>query len=177
MFYAFELDASGSIIGLHTYQEEPASYPTNEVPCTADQAANPQAWQVVKGAVVVASSAALLAQAKDDQKAIIADSYQAAANAPITDSKGIIWQGGKPSAQAIYLACQLGQQLGASSVTLYDSSNTGHSMTIADGLAVAALIGSAFQTAYQTNQARKNAIDAVKDTTAAGIAAVQAITW
>ena len=52
MYYALIVDSNGVGIGQHTYVEEPASYPSNEIACTQAQAQTPAAWQVVSGSLV-----------------------------------------------------------------------------------------------------------------------------
>ena len=52
MYYALIVDSNGIGTGQHTYVEEPASYPSNEIACTQAQAKTPAAWQVVNGSLV-----------------------------------------------------------------------------------------------------------------------------
>lgn len=115
---------------------------------------------------------AQLQQAQTAQRALIKQSFTAAANANVTDSNGITWEGGMASGNSIFLACQLAQQTNQSNITLYDVAKTPHSMTIAEGLAVAALIGEAYQKALGTKNSQYANIDA-----ASTVSAVQKVTW
>ena len=135
------------------------------------------AWYVVNGALTqtnphAPTAAELLAQAQAAQKAIIKTSFVAAANANVTDSNGITWEGGFSSGNSIFLACQLAQQSNETSITLYDAAKAAHSMTIAEGMAVAKLIGDAYQKALGTKNSQYASIDAANT-----VSAVQKITW
>jgi len=116
--------------------------------------------------------AAQLQQAKTTQRALIKSSFITASTANVTDSKGIVWEGGMQSGNSIFLGCQLAQQAGQSTITLYDANKTPHSMTIAEGMGVAALIG----TAYQEALAKKNTLYATIDA-ANSVSEVQSVTW
>jgi len=116
--------------------------------------------------------AAQLQQAKTTQRALIKSSFIAASTANVTDSNGIVWEGGMQSGNSIFLGCQLAQQAGQSTITLYDASKAPHSMTIAEGMGVAALIGGEYQTALATKNGLYAQIDA-----AGTVAAVQAVVW
>ena len=116
--------------------------------------------------------AAQLQQAKTAQRALIKSSFIAASTANVTDSNGIVWEGGMQSGNSIFLGCQLAQQAGQSTITLYDANKAPHSMTIAEGMGVAALIG----TAYQEALAKKNTLYANIDA-ADSVSEVQAVTW
>lgn len=148
------------------------TYPPDCLPCTQEQYANPQAWQVVNGEIVAADNSVLIAMAKSSQTAKIRSSYESASTAPVTDTNKITWSGGQSSGTAIYLACQMAQQSGATDVTLWDASNTAHTMTIAEGLTVAATIGAAYQAAFQKWQTLRAQVEA-----ATSVAEVEAITW
>ena len=79
-YYALELDINGNGVGLHSYVEEPASYPANEAPCTAAQAQSPMLWQLVNGALVQS-----LSYAKATQSALIKQGFNnAVAAIPFT---------------------------------------------------------------------------------------------
>lgn len=79
-YYAIEFNAEGNGIGLHVYQEEPASYPANELPCTEAQAQTPMLWNNVNGVLTESLSAV-----KTAQLSLIAKSQaQAVASVPIT---------------------------------------------------------------------------------------------
>jgi len=118
------------------------------------------------------TSAQLLAQAQAAQRALIKSSFIAASTANVTDSNGIGWEGGIQSGNSIFLGCQLAQQEGQTTITLYDASKAPHSMTIAEGMGVAALIGGAYQRALAT----KNSLYA-QVSGADTVAAVQAVVW
>lgn len=61
-YYAIEFNAAGNGIGVHFYQEEPAEYPANELPCTEAQAQTPMLWHNVNGVLTESLSAAQTAQ-------------------------------------------------------------------------------------------------------------------
>ncbi|MCE5388662.1 MAG: hypothetical protein K0041_08810 [Acidithiobacillus sp.] len=113
-----------------------------------------------------------LSAAKLQQRALIKQSFTAAANANVTDANGVIWEGGMSSGNSIFLACQLAQQTNQTNITLYDASKKPHSMTVAEGMAVASLIGEAYQKALGTKNSLYANIDA-----ASTVSAVQKITW
>jgi hypothetical protein len=118
------------------------------------------------------TAAELLLVAQQTQESIIDNSYNTAANASVTDASGNIWGGGAKNGELIYMAVELAQQNGATTVNLFDASDVVHSLTIAEGLAVAALIGTAFQTAYANRVSLRAQIKA-----ATTVTAVQAIVW
>ena len=152
------------------------TFPDGVIPCTEEQAKNFQAYvpnmSTTPPSVVSAPSAQLLAQAQAIQRALIKSSFITASTANVTDSNGIIWEGGMQSGNSIFLGCQLAQQAGQTTITLYDASKAPHSMTIAEGMGVAALIGAAYQQALATKNSLYAQIDA-----ATSVAAVQAIVW
>ena len=113
-----------------------------------------------------------LQAAQLQQRTLIKQSFTAASTANVTDSNGITWEGGMSSGSSIFLACQLAQQQGATSITLYDAAKTPHTMTIAEGMAIAALIGAAYQTAL----GKKNSLYAQIDA-AMTVSEVQSIVW
>ena len=80
MYYALIVDSNGVGIGQHTYVEEPASYPSNEIACTQAQAQTPAAWQVVSGSLVQS-----LTYAQATQSALIKQGFNTAtAKIPFT---------------------------------------------------------------------------------------------
>ena len=113
-----------------------------------------------------------LQTAQTQQRALIKQSFTAAANANVTDSAGNVWEGGMASGNSIFLACQLAQQVGQTSITLFDASKAPHSMTVAEGMAVAALIGVAYQKALGTKNSLYAQINA-----ATTVSAVQSVLW
>jgi len=167
VYYALQFNSNGDGIGVHTYIEEPTEYPPNELPCTEAQAQTPMLWQNVSGVLTESLSAAQTAQ-----RALIKSSFLAASTANVTDSNGIVWEGGMQSGNSIFLACQLAQQAKQTTITLYDASKAPHSMTISEGMGVAALIGAAYQTALATKNSLYAQINA-----ATTVAAVQAVVW
>jgi len=123
------------------------------------------------------TAADLLADGKMKQIALIRSGFEASTLQSVTDANGISWSGGESSGSRIFLACQLAQQLGLPSVDLWDSANTKHTMTIANGMTVAATIGAAYQTDFHQWQTLRDQVLAITDTSAAGITAVQSIVW
>ncbi len=115
-------------------------------------------------------ASALLQQAQRAQKAIIKSAFIAASTANVTDSNGIVWEGGFDSGNSIFLACQLAQHGGFSSLTLYDADKNPHTMTVAEGMSVAALIGTEYQVALMKKNTLYGQINAAQT-----IAAVQSV--
>lgn len=113
-----------------------------------------------------------LDEAKTVQLASLATSFQAAVAAPVTDSNGIVWDGGQDSALALDGAIRIASAAGLTTVTLYDANNTGHSLDVAAATAVVVSIGSAYQTMFATYQALKSQIAA-----ASSVEDVQAVVW
>lgn len=62
MFYSLIIDANGNGIGNHDYETAPDSLPPDEIPCTADQAANMALWKAANGVLVENLSAVQTAQ-------------------------------------------------------------------------------------------------------------------
>ena len=113
-----------------------------------------------------------LSTVKSNQIGAIKIAFDSASIQPVTDANGTSWSGGQSSGNVIFLACQLAQQAGSANVTLWDSSNNSHTMTIAEGMTIAATIGATFQSLYQKWQTLRAEINA--STT---VASVLAITW
>ncbi len=113
-----------------------------------------------------------LGTAQTQQVEILRQAFVNASNAPVTDASGNVWDGGESSGSSIFLACQMATQAGVANVTLYDARNVGHTMTVAEGMTVAATIGTAYQTAYQQWQTLRAQVLA-----ATTVAAVQAVIW
>ena len=170
MIYYLLLTASGGIVGAGSVQERPI--PANCIECTQSEAETWPTLEIVNGTIQEIPAAQLLAQAKTTQRALIKSSFLSASTANVTDSKGIVWEGGMQSGNSIFLGCQLAQQAGQTTITLYDASKAPHSMTIAEGMGVAALIG----TAYQEALAKKNTLYANIDA-AKSVSEVQSVTW
>ena len=86
MFYALMIDNNGNGIGSHAYQEEPSSYPSNEISCTLAQAQSPMAYQIVNGQIVES-----LSYAKTSQIAVLQSAFQQAeqASVSITMASGV----------------------------------------------------------------------------------------
>jgi len=170
MIYYLLLTASGGIVGAGSVPELPI--PANCIACTQAEAETWPTLEIVNGAIQAIPAAQLLAQAKTAQRALIKSGFIAASTANVTDSNGIVWEGGVQSGNSIFLGCQLAQQVGQTTITLYDASKAPHSMTIAEGMGVAALIGAAYQEAL----AKKNTLYANIDA-ATSVSEVQSITW
>ena len=78
-FYAIMFDPNGNGTGPHSYAEEPAAYPANELPCTEAQAQTPMLWSNVNGVLTPN-----LAQAQAQQIALIQSSASQAEQAPVS---------------------------------------------------------------------------------------------
>ena len=99
-YYAIEFNAAGEGIGLHVYQEEPASYPTNELPCTEAQAQTPMLWNNVNGVLTESLSAIQSAQI-----ALVTKGYEAATDyAPVTINGTTYQVDNTPGKQALNLS-------------------------------------------------------------------------
>lgn len=152
--------------------QTPLPLPPGCIACTQTQAETWQTLEYVAGILQDIPAAAQLQAAQTSQRALVKQSFTAAANANVTDSAGNVWEGSMASGNSIFLACQLAQHAGATSITLYDAAKNPHSMTIAEGMDVAALIGQAYQVALGT----KNSLNA-QIAAAQTVSAVQAVTW
>ncbi len=159
-----------AIIGPGSTTED--QLPPNCIACTQTQAETWQTLEVVGGVIQAIPAATLLQQARRNQKYQIKQPFLTAANANVTDSNGVTWEGGMASGNSIFLGCQLAQQSGATSITLYDAAKAPHSMTIAEGMAVAALIGTSYQKALGQKNALYGQIDAAQT-----VSAVQSIIY
>jgi len=164
------LVVADTIIGPGSTTEE--QLPPGCIACTQTQTETWQTLEIVAGVIQAIPAAALLLSVQRAQKVLIKSGFLSAANANVTDSNGIIWEGGMASGNSIFLGCQLAQLNSATSITLYDAAKAPHSMTIAEGMAVAALIGTTYQTALGTKNALYGQIDA-----ATTVSAVQAVVW
>jgi hypothetical protein len=173
MFYALILDSDGNVLGPHAYVEQPSTYPSNEVACTAAQAANPSAWSFVAGELVESIPAAQAAQI-----ALLTAAYQAAIVQPVSyTSVG----GVTASYQAdLNSVANLTQMLLAFSRTQTVPSgfywvcgaNTQVPFTYADLQGLAAALGTQGNAAFQQLQTLKAQVLA-----ATTVAAIQAIVW
>ena len=170
MIYYLLLTASGGIVGAGSVPELPI--PANCIACTQIEAETWPTLEIVNGTIQAIPTAQLLAQAKTTQRALIKSSFITASTANVTDSNGNVWEGGMQSGNSIFLGCQLAQQAGQSTITLYDANKAPHNMTIAEGMGVAALIGAAYQEAL----AKKNTLYANIDA-ANSVSEVQSVTW
>lgn len=152
-------------------------YPVVDTPPTYDpatQTINQSGMVISTSSVVVTYTAESLPLATVQQNKIaeLRAAFNAASIASVTDANGVTWSGGQPSGTAIYLACQMAQQDGMANVTLWDVNNAAHTLTVAEGMTVAATIGAAYQAAFQRWQTQR---DAVKSATT--ISAAAAIAW
>jgi hypothetical protein len=155
-----------------TSVEVPKPLPKNCIACTQAQAETWQTLEVVDGVIQAIPATALLSTAQLKQRLTIKQSFLQASTANVTDSSGVIWEGGMASGNSIFPGCQLAQQAGAASITLYDAAKAPHSMTVAEGMGVAALIGAAYQTALGKKNTLYASIAAAKT-----VSAVQKIVW
>jgi len=144
MFYALVFDSNGNGIGHHSYVEEPATYPSNEISCTQAQAQNPMAYQVVNGSIVES-----LAFAQSAQIALLQSAYQTAMNAPVTFKNAAGVTSTYPSGNTLLINGMRARDMlseviaaGSSAWTLgkwLDTNNVAQTFTFADlqGLAAA----------------------------------------
>ncbi len=85
MYNAIVFDSNGNGIGLHSYVEEPASYPSSELPCTTEQAQNPTLYVNSNGVItesLLACQGAQITTLKQSCAAAISAGY------PFTSSTG-----------------------------------------------------------------------------------------
>lgn len=82
------------------------------------------------------------------------------------------WNGGMDSALALDGAVRIAEQLGATTVTLFDSNNDEHVVDIATGKAITAAVGVDYQTKFAQKQQLMRAI-----ASASTEAEIAAITW
>ena len=164
------VDSNGNILSIAQGLAETDSIPvpTGINPMTI--LGNPSLFQW-NGTTIV-SKPPTLQQAQTTQRALIKSSFITASTANVTDSNGIVWEGGMQSGNSIFLAFQLAQHARQPTITLYDASKTPHNMTIAEGMGVAALIGAAYQQALATKNGLYAQVNA-----ATSVAAVQAVVW
>lgn len=113
---------------------------------------NPTAY-VLQSKESVSRAAPTLADLQNTQRARIRSAFTAASSASVTDKNGVTWDGGESSGMKLFLAIQLSQQGGETTVTLYDVNRTPHVLTVAQGMTVAALIGAEYQKAFAQKQA------------------------
>ena len=139
---------------------------------TVETSPGPDGKPVDKTVYSLTGAPLTLQAAQLQQRITIKQSFIQASTANVADSNGVIWEGGMASGNSIFLGCQLAQQAGATTITLFDAAKAPHSMTIAEGMAVAALIGAAYQTALGTKNSLYTQI-----TAATSVSAVQAIVW
>ena len=170
------MDISAIVLGLH-----PSAIPLTDFSISQPYGASPyiSKWNTEKLGPVPSQTQleaawpeVQLAQARLAQMVIIKQGFLSTVSAPVTDGAENIWEGGMTSGSSIFLACQLAQQQGATSITLYDAAKAPHSMTIAEGMSVAALIGAAYQAAL----GQKNTLYA-QIAAAPTVADVQAVVW
>lgn len=147
----------------------PAGYILNSA---VETSSGPDGRSIEKTVYRLTLAPLTLQAAQLQQRLTIKQSFLQAANANVTDSNGIVWEGGMGSGNSIFLGCQLAQQQGATSITLYDAAKAPHTMTIAEGMGVASLIGAAYQAAL----GKKNSLYAQIEA-ATTVSAVQSIAW
>lgn len=113
-----------------------------------------------------------LEQLKDKKRQEIRHAYATAASQPVTDANGVTWNGGYESAMKLDAAIRLAELAGATDVTLYDITNAGHLLPLADAKAVVLVIGDYVQTQFAKKQQLMLDIDAAADQ-----ASLDAIVW
>lgn len=178
-FLSFD-SSSGAITGVGSTPD--GTIPDGHIKCTQAQYENPQAWQVVNGAVVAApapTAAQLLADAQAAQTATLTSGYQSAIYADIQyATSGGVTQTFQSDAGSVNI---LSQQLnvyvtaGAPLPAGYawtSVDNTQVPFTVADLKGLAAAIGARGAEAFFHLQTQKAAVRA-----ATTINKVQSITW
>ena len=161
VFVQFSDSTKNTIIAAFNCEQDADTYP-NQGTIDADASAY----------IAFIDPAGSIVGARRAQLVLLESAFSAASTAAVTDGSGVVWSGGISSALSIYGAVQLAAAGGATSMTLFDADNLPHVVTIAEGTAVAAVIGAAYQTVFAKYQDDKVAISA-----ATTVVAVQAITW
>lgn len=81
--------------------------------------------------------------------------FLAKANAPYLDANGVYWNGGQSSISTLLNLIQTAQILGQTTISVYDLSNTAHSLTVSQTQNLAAQMQSVYQTLFQSYQSNK----------------------
>lgn len=106
-------------------------------------------WTVVEPEVYVPTLEQVLAQKQAEARATAEESYRQT----VVDADGNTWNGGFDSAQAIKAAADMAEFVGVSELSVFDSSNVEHVVTIGEAKTIAATIGMDYQAKFAAKQA------------------------
>lgn len=106
-------------------------------------------WSVVEPEVYMPTLEQVLAQKQAEARSAAEKSYRQ----PVTDSNGNTWNGGFYSAQAIKSAADMAEFVGATELSVFDSTNVEHVVTIDQAKSIAADIGMDYQVKFAAKQA------------------------
>lgn len=138
--------------------------------------AHPENWPAGPWTEVVPDHVVLTPeQVLSRQRAIIRNDAEISYREPVTMPDATIWNGGFDSAQAINSAAEMAAFLSLSTVSIFDSSNTEHVVTITEAKTVAAGIGADYQTKFAAKQAAMRALADVDLTAPDAIDRINAI--
>ncbi len=118
-----------------------------------------------------------LEQLADIQKHRIEGDAQQAMQEPITDSNGITWAGGFDSAIKIKMAIDLTEFRGRPQITLFDTSDEMHDLSLGAARQVAALVGEDYQVKLGMQKAANRALKAIDLNAPDAKAQIEAVTW
>lgn len=170
-FYALGFGADGAAWPVH-YDQPPEAMPDNQIACSKDQFESPTNWAVSNGAIIPASSAAVLSSAKMAAIRVVNERCEGdlrVITAPYTSSEVSTWPQQVLEAMA-YTAS-------ASAPTpMLTAIATGSGKTVAALAASIVAAASAYQAASGAAVGRRQLLTA-QINAASTVAAVQAINW
>ena len=106
-------------------------------------------WEVVEPEAYVPTLEQVLAQKQSEARSAAEESYRQ----PVIDPDGVTWNGGFDSAQAIKAAADMAEFVGATELSVFDSDNMEHVVTIDQAKSIAAAIGMDYQVKFAAKQA------------------------
>lgn len=117
-----------------------------------------------------------VADAATYQLAQVAATFAAQSATPFVDTNGVSWPGGKSEVQTVASAIATANLISEQTVTLYDTANAAHTLSIADATTLLAALTNAYQTILAKYQAAQASIDALAAADGTTVAQIQAIT-
>ena len=121
-------------------------------------------WDATTNTVIPYAPPFNLTHAQALKKQQIRAAFTTAAALPVTDANGIIWDGGYDSALKLDAAKRMAELAALTNVTLFDSTNTAQTLTIAQANTVILAIGADYQTKFTTKQSLMAQVDALATT-------------
>lgn len=89
---------------------------------------------------------------KTEKKKQIRDIFTKVSMAPVTDSNGVVWNGGFDSAVKLDAAKRLAETAGLTNVVFFDVSNEAHTLLIDEASTVVLTVANAYQTVLAQKQ-------------------------